>query len=90
MDEENPVPVRNPGMLITGSNMFVLIIYTVLTKAGNNSGGIIFDAFLIVIHSFICFGMASNKETGKHWRLSGLLVLLIGFSTCTNFFGIIK
>ncbi len=91
MAEDNKRRAKpNPGMLIAGSNIFVLLFYTILTKAGNEIGGLLLDAFLIIIHAIVCFVLALNKETGKYWQLSGVMVLVIGFSTCTNFFGLIK
>jgi hypothetical protein len=83
----NPAPEQpkgqNPGMKIVGYNILALIIYTLLCRLGGNEVGLIFDAFIIVVHVFVCI-IAAIASRSWAWLLSGLLVLVIGFSTCVG------
>lgn len=72
------------GMKIVGINMLILAIYTVLCSIDSSGGGFIFDAFLILIHVLVCIIMAIAKRSWI-WLLSGVIVLVIGFSTCVSF-----
>jgi hypothetical protein len=87
----NPAPEqpkgRNPGMKIVGYNMLALIIYMLLSRLSANEGGGIFYAFFIAIHVLVCIIMAIGSRSWA-WLLSGLLVLVIGFSTCVGLGGI--
>ena len=60
-------------------NLLALAFYTVLCKT--TEAGFIFDAFFIAIQVFVCLIMALAKRSWL-WVLSGVLVLVIGFSTC--------
>ena len=72
------------GMKIVGINMLILAIYAVLCSIDAGGGGFIFDAFLILIHVLVCIIMAIVKRSWI-WLLSGVIVLVIGFSTCVSF-----
>jgi hypothetical protein len=69
------------GMKIVGYNILVLVVYTVLCKFSSDLGGLVAEAFLIGIHVLVCIVMAIIKRSGI-WLLAGILVLIIGFSTC--------
>lgn len=83
MEEEIEEEKQNNNMKIVGINLAILAGYTTLSAV--ISGGPIIDAFFLVCHVFACLIMAlSNRKW--IWALSGLVVLLIGVSTC---FGVI-
>lgn len=69
---------------IVGINIAGLIIYTIICRLVE--GGFVIDAFLIAMHFFagIIVSIAARRW---EWLLSAFLVLVIGFSTCTNFLG---
>ena len=70
------------NLRIVGINLLILAIYTIISGMFKELG-IYFDAIIIVIHMIICMIMALIKNNGI-WILSGLVVLLIGFSTCAG------
>ncbi|MEZ2339166.1 hypothetical protein AB6735_26205 [Mucilaginibacter sp. RCC_168] len=74
---------QNVNMKIVGYNILALIIYTLLCRLGGNEVGLIFDAFIIVVHVFVCI-IAAIINKSWAWLLSGILVLVIGFSTCVG------
>ncbi len=80
--EENE---RKPfdGIGIIGINLVVLIVYTVLCKMVNSLDSLVLEALIIGLQVFVCIVMAIVKKSGM-WLLSGLLVLVIGFSTCVG------
>jgi hypothetical protein len=80
MNEEPKKQISDMGLV--GINVAVLVIYTVFCKF--SEGGIILDAFLIFAHVIVCFIVAITQKNW-FWFLSGLLVLIVGFSTCANF-----
>ena len=80
---------------LVGINLIIMLAYSILIRLLNGHGGqgsslgiLIFSAFAVGIHVFICLviGLAcyagKNKEQGQAWLMSSGLVLLIGFSTC--------
>jgi len=78
---------------IAGLNLLILLIYTLLVSvlsAGNQwqMSFMIFMAMLIAVHvgiNFIAsliFFVQRNRNMGRNYLLSALLVLVIGFSTC--------
>jgi len=71
----------NAGMVIVGINLAILAVYTLISKS--TDGGIGLDAVLIVLHVITCTIMALAKKSWI-WFLSGVLVLVIGFSTCVS------
>ena len=88
MDEDNtkvPDPTsetNNTGKrtAIVGFNLLALLFYTVITKLIGGDA-IVLDMFLIFIHVLVCIILAIANRSW-FWLLSGLLVLIIGFSTC--------
>lgn len=74
---------QNVGMKIVGYNILALIIYTLLSRFAAADGGPIFDMFFIAIHVFVCIIMSIVARSWV-WLLSGILVLVIGFSTCVG------
>ena len=84
-----------PLKKISGINLVVLLIYSILIRVFSSGGengaamGImILSAFAIGVHVIICLLVTAieysgkNKELGKAWLLSTGIVLLVGFSTC--------
>ena len=67
------------GMRIVGYNLVVLAAYSLVCLT--MSGGFILDAIALLLHVLICFGLAIDRRSW-FWALSGLLVLIIGFSSC--------
>jgi len=83
MSEESEVKPANNNMKIVGINLGILVVYTVFSRF-TGEGGIIIDAFFIFFHVIICIILAIAARKWS-WLLSGVLVLVIGFSTCTSF-----
>ncbi|SDP75119.1 hypothetical protein SAMN05428975_2506 [Mucilaginibacter sp. OK268] len=83
----NPPPEQpkrqNTSMKIVGYNLLALIVYTLLSRFAATDGGAIFDMFFVAIHVFVCIIMAIVARSWV-WLLSGILVLVIGFSTCVS------
>lgn len=70
------------SMMIVVYNLLALVGYTVICVIFREIGAIL-DAVFIGVHFFTCFIL--TVINGKRvWILSGLLVLLIGFSTCVG------
>ena len=78
---------------IAGLNLLIMLIYTLLVSVlstGNQwqMSFMIFMAVLIAVHvgiNFIAsliFFVQRNRNMGRNYLLSALLVLAIGFSTC--------
>lgn len=82
LPEEKPGAKPTTGMRLVGINLGVLVGYTVICAVAGDSG-LILDAFIIAIHVIICIGMAAAARRWA-WLLSGLIVLIIGFSTCVG------
>jgi Na+/proline symporter len=85
----------NPLKKIASINMGILLIYTLLSRLADSSGGqykglgfMIFMMIAIGVHVLVniilcLFHFArKNKELGRAYLISGILVLLIGFSAC--------
>ncbi|SDD92371.1 hypothetical protein SAMN05216464_10353 [Mucilaginibacter pineti] len=72
---------KTPQMIIAGTNLLVLIAYTIYFHTQKDELIIIGEAFLIVIQIIICLVTAIFVYR-KEFLLSAALVLLIGFSTC--------
>jgi hypothetical protein len=70
------------GMKIVGYNLLLLAGYTIFCLSF--SGGFLIDSFVLFLHVLFCFAFAIDKRSWL-WALSGLLVLIIGFSTCVTF-----
>ncbi len=71
-------------------NLLVLLAYSVLTHwlGTDGLGNLLLNALLIAAHCFLCLlawmilALTGQKEAGKDFLLSFLLVLLIGFGSC--------
>ncbi|RVU02664.1 hypothetical protein EOD41_01620 [Mucilaginibacter limnophilus] len=73
-------------MSIVGANLIAVVVYTVLCAVGGGEG-LIFSAFLIVIHAIACIIVAPFAKKWE-WVLAGVLVVAVGFSTCAGLFSI--
>ncbi|BAU53632.1 hypothetical protein [Mucilaginibacter gotjawali] len=71
------------NLAIVGFNILGLAFYTVIYKLSANEANLVIDAFLIVFHVLFCLGMALVSKRAGMWVLSAVLVLIIGFSTCS-------
>lgn len=76
---------------VTGYNLLAILVYSAcirLASGGDSMSILIFSAFAVGIHAIIGivislgFFASRNKELGRAWLLSTLIVLLVGFSTC--------
>jgi hypothetical protein len=74
-------PKPNNDMRIVGTNLAVLVGYTILCAFLKNEEGLFLDAFLIVLHVIFCLGSAIIMRRWA-WLLGAGAVLAIGFSTC--------
>jgi len=89
MEEE--VDEKRQNNNIVGLNLLILVAYTILSKliAGISKpdagfvGGPLLDAGFIAVHFLVCFIVAIEKRKWI-WVLSGLVVLLVGASTCAE------
>jgi len=82
MEEKDLIPKQELSYKIVGINLGVLIAYTLMSAL--SPGGIIFDAFAIVVHVIVCMMLTLTGPKRMQWLLSGVLVLVIGFSTCAG------
>lgn len=88
-EENTPSEKINLQMKIVGYNLLVLLGYGLLSAISARNYGLIFYAFLIFIHFIFTICTALYKRSWV-WFLAGVLVLVIGFSTCVgvgNVFG---
>jgi hypothetical protein len=90
-EEHQPLPEVNNGkprvkMGVVGYNLLALAGYTILCRLLVDQGGIIFDALFLACHVFICLILSIGNKSWM-WLLSGVLVLVIGFSTCVTIMG---
>lgn len=80
-----PLTTKSPesgnGMKIVGYNLLVLAAYSVVCLP--ISGGFMLDAIALFFHVLICFGLAIDRRSW-FWALGGLLVLIVGFSSCVS------
>jgi hypothetical protein len=79
---EQPEAKPMTGMRLVGINLAVLAGYTIIC-ALLGGGGLILDAFIIAIHVVLSVGSSIIFRKWA-WLLSGLVVLVIGFSTCVG------
>ncbi|MFI5139660.1 MAG: hypothetical protein ACHQIM_17700 [Sphingobacteriales bacterium] len=82
--EKNVKPSVNMNIVVY--NLLGLAFYTILFKLFANQGGLFFDAFVLAGHVLVCVILAISEKSWL-WVLSGVLVLVIGFSTCTMLIG---
>ena len=77
-----PIPKKEPdnsNLKIVGLNIGAFALYCLLSAV---AAGSIFSALpVFAIHIVLCFILAIALRKGV-WALSGLLILVIGFSTC--------
>lgn len=83
-DPSGKTPKPMDGMTVVALNLLALAAYTLAFKFV--SGGFIADAFCLVIHVCFCIIKAISDKSWL-WLLGGLLVLVIGFSTCAMTIG---
>ena len=81
MKDESDDKRSASGMQILGINLGVLAVYTIVS--GFVRGGIAMDTVCLFFHAIICFAVALVHRP-QVWILSGLMVAIIGFSTCTG------
>lgn len=67
-------------MRIVGYNLLVFVGYTLVLRLAGNAGFIL-DGILLVIHVFVCI-ILSIAYRNWFWLLGGVMVLIIGVSTC--------
>jgi hypothetical protein len=67
-------------MITVGSNLIVMVIYTLLSRL-NGRDGSIEAAIFLALHILVCL-IISPFTAAKAFLLSALALLLIGFSTC--------
>lgn len=79
----NQLPDNKPpgGIKIVGLNLTVFVGYTLLSMLVN--GGLIFAGLLMICQVVVC-SILSLYYRKWSWFLGGLLVLIIGFSTCVS------
>ncbi|MCD8739436.1 hypothetical protein LT679_02375 [Mucilaginibacter roseus] len=84
--EQNPEPNKRPiYMGITGINLMVMIGYTLMCGLAGEEG-LLVQIFLVIIHAIVCVIVAPFARKWE-WVLAGLLVLIIGVSSC---FGLLE
>ncbi len=71
-----------PDMQLVGINLLILAGYTVVCKL--IPGGVILDVLALFFHVLTCLVNALANRSWI-WLLSGILILMIGFSICTSF-----
>ncbi len=75
MEEENKNLV---GFKIIGLNLLIFVVYVLLFLVGKLAE---LALFLYFLHFFACIIVGAVKKN-LYWILSGVLIILIGFSTC--------
>ncbi|AMR32148.1 hypothetical protein A0256_12295 [Mucilaginibacter sp. PAMC 26640] len=77
-----PIPEKkgdSSNFKVVGLNVGIFALYCII---GALTAGSIFSALpVFIIHIILCFVLAIALRKGI-WALSGLLILVIGFSTC--------
>jgi len=84
MTEQTQNNQANYGMKVVGINILILVLYTLYSAL--TSGGIFGDAVFIAVHFLACVIFAISVKKWV-WLLSGLMVIIVGFSTCVHFMG---
>jgi hypothetical protein len=79
-ENENENPISN--IHIVGINITILAVYTLACRFTDI--GLLFDAFFIMVHFIVCIIVTITSDK-KIWAFTGLVVLLIGVSTCVEF-----
>lgn len=94
MNEEKPLLDKNnkqgkdPRMKIVGYNLLVFVVYGLLLVAVLRDGeAFVMFGFIFIFHFFFCI-IAAIVQRKWAWVLSGVLIIIIGFSTCVNFLSV--
>lgn len=80
MEEKDLIPKQDYSYKIVGINLAILAAYTIIAAIPRD--GIFLDIFFIFFHVVLCLILTLTGPKRLQWLLSGLLVLIIGFSTC--------
>ncbi|WP_413667190.1 hypothetical protein ACEN9X_22095 [Mucilaginibacter sp. Mucisp86] len=78
---QHPDNKQPSGIKIVGLNLAVFVGYTLLSML--TSGGLIFAGLLMIVQVVVCVTLSLYFRKWS-WFLGGLLVLIIGFSTCVS------
>ena len=80
MEEPEEKPLS--GMLIVGYNLLGLTAYTIILSA---IGGIamLFFGLIFLCHFVACLLLTFGNKQYLYWLLSALIIIVIGFSTCS-------
>lgn len=78
---QHPDHKQPSGIKIIGLNLAVFVGYTLLSMLTN--GGFIFAGLLMIAQVVVCIILSLYFRKWS-WFLGGLLVLIIGFSTCVS------
>ncbi|MEO6522296.1 MAG: hypothetical protein ABIN91_11500 [Mucilaginibacter sp.] len=70
---------KSANLKIVSVNMLLLLVSTCLTNLSKD--GPIYDMMIIGFHVVLCIMLAIVNKSWT-WFLSGLMVIIIGFSTC--------
>ena len=74
--------VKKPNMALVAYNILAFVTYTIFSVYPQKLPGLY--AIFILSHVLFCFVCAAYKWRWE-WLLGGIVVLLIGLSTCANF-----
>ncbi|MCC8407354.1 hypothetical protein LJ707_00310 [Mucilaginibacter sp. UR6-1] len=79
--EQNPDTNKRPVYMgITGVNIIILVGYTIICGMLGEEG-LIFQMVIVFIHAAVCVIIAPFARKWE-WVLAGILVLIIGMSSC--------
>jgi len=67
-------------MTVVGYNLLVFVGYTLILRLAREAGFIL-EGVILAIHVLVCVTMAISYRSW-FWLLSGVMVLIIGVSTC--------
>jgi hypothetical protein len=83
LQSKNQQPEGEPasGIKIVGINLAVFVGYTLLSLL--TDGGFLFAGVLMICQVIVCIILSVHYRKWS-WFLGGLLVLIIGFSTCVS------
>jgi len=83
-EKDNKPGKNNSQMKIAGYNLLAFFIYGLILVALIQGGGLLIFGFLFICHVIfcVCTAIVTRKWI---WFLSGVLILIIGFSTCAGF-----
>ncbi|MCO5949419.1 hypothetical protein [Mucilaginibacter flavidus] len=85
---EQPNNKQSKDMRVVGYNLLVFVGYTLILKFAGEAG-LILDGIILVIHVFVCIILAIAYRSWL-WFLSGLMILIIGVSTCAYLLSSLK